>query len=39
VDARITDRIIGFGSVRAAVGYIGRGANVGALAGVRVRVM
>jgi len=38
VDARIASRVSGFGSLRATIGYTGRGADVGALAGVRVRV-
>lgn len=39
VDARIANRVGGFGSLRATVGYAGRGADVAAMAGVRVRVM
>ena len=39
VDARIANRVSGFGSLRATVGYTGRGADVAALAGVRVRIM
>jgi hypothetical protein len=39
VDARIVNRVSGFGSLRATVGYTGRGADVAAMAGVRVRVM
>ena len=39
VDAIIVSRISGFGSLRATVGYTGRGADVAAIAGVRVRVM
>jgi Outer membrane protein beta-barrel domain len=38
VDAGITKRMAGFASLRATGGYAGRGADVGALAGVRVRV-
>ena len=39
VDAIIVSRISGFGSLRATVGYTGRGADDAAIAGVRVRVM
>lgn len=39
VDAMIVSRITGFGSLRATVGYTGRGADVAAIAGIRVRVM
>jgi len=39
IDARIISRVSGFGSLRATLGYTGRGADVGAIAGVRVRVL
>src|SRR5262245_44774985 len=39
VDAIIVNRISGFGALRATIGYTGRGADVAAIAGVRVRVM
>ena len=38
VDAMIADRFTAFGSLRATAGYTGRGADVAATAGVRVRV-
>src|SRR6185436_10375586 len=36
VDAMIVSRISGFGSLRATIGYTGRGADVAAIAGIRV---
>jgi len=38
VEGQIVSRISGFGSLRATVGYTGRGADVAAIAGMRVRV-